>query len=137
MTKIGRVTSASMVALSLSGQARALEESVALPIRINCDDARLKPICDELALALLDAQSARRVEVVDDEKATGQAHLTVRFVPAHFTGTVVSGHLAWTDGEGATGLGTDIDLTVLDATIDDEILREYARQLIGFTEMPL
>lgn len=137
MSNIGKLACASLVALCLSEQTQARERSDAEPIRIMCDDARLAAMCDEIALALLEAQSVRPVEVVDTRRPSGPAFLTLRFETARLTDTVVSGHLAWRDESGQSGAGTAIDLTVMDATIDDDMLREYARQLLIFSPLPL
>lgn len=140
MFKIENLACATIVALfPIAQSARAGSDTH--PIRILCEDARLAAMCGELAQVLSHTQDSHRVEVTGaetvTETATGAAHLTLRFVIARFTASVLSGRLAWHDAAGRLGTGTEIDLTVMDAPIDDDILREYARQLLRFTRLPL
>lgn len=136
MPKLGLLARMSVVALCLTGHARALAGNDA-PIRILCEDARLAAMCDEFAHALLDAQDQHPVDVTSDAHSTGDAHLVLRFEMARFTENVLSGHLVWRDRTGRSGAGATVDLTVMDAMIDDEMLRDYARQLLNLTDLPL
>jgi hypothetical protein len=58
-------------------------------------------------------------------------------VTAQFTDKLLSGRLVWHDGLGRTGSSPPIELTILEAKIDDCVLRDYARQLLTFTRLPL
>jgi hypothetical protein len=137
MVKFGKFACASMAALCLHGYSAVRADAGAHMIGIVCEDVRLAVLCDELAQALSDKQPERRVEVMDAEDAAQNAHLTLRFVSTHVSDSVLSGHLSWRESTGKSGTGTAIDLTVMDATINDEMLRDYARQLLSFTDLPL
>lgn len=136
MSRFEKLACASMVALCLSGPSELRAGPDTRPIRVLCDDARLTAMCNEIARALANARPAHRVEVTEAKEASEDAHLTLRFVTARFTETMLAGHLVWQDAKGGSGTGTEIDLTVLDASIDDGMLRDYARQLLSFTDLP-
>lgn len=136
MSGFGKLVCAPVAALCLFGPTAVLADDGSHSIRIVCEDARLAALCDEIAQALADKQAAHRVEV-GSEATAHDAHLTIRFVTARFSDSVLAGHLIWRDSAGRTGAGTQIDLTVMDATIDDEMMRDYARQLLNLTDLPL
>lgn len=126
-----------LTALCLSAQTAGVEAGDARPIRIICDDARLAAMCDELAQALAETGARPAVAVTGPAEAQGAARLTLRFVTARFTDNLLSGHLSWRDDAGRTGAGPMVEFTVMDATIAAPMLRDYARQLLRLTDLPL
>ena len=137
MTDFRKLSRAFLAVLCLFPQVPAAAVDDVQPIRIICDDVRLAALCDELAQALAETQIRRTVAVIDSAETPGAAHICLRFATTRFTDSVLSGHLTWRDPAGRTGAGPMVDLTVMDATISAPMLRDYARQLLRRTELPL
>jgi hypothetical protein len=69
--------------------------------------------------------------------APAQATNAVWFVVTRHTGHVLAGHLEWRDVGGHDGQGPVMDLSVLDAPLNDTLLRAFGRQLVRFSQLPL
>lgn len=135
MTYLGKLAVGSVAALTLSMPTQALATSHQIPIHILCDGAELAPLCDGVRAALHETDESRSVRVVD-QPAKSEA-LTVQFLTARHERHILSGHLVWTKRDGTRGEGPVMELSVIDAPLNDDLLRDYGRQLVQFTSIPL
>ena len=52
------------------------------------------------------------------------------------TNDMLSGHLTWSGAEVSPGTGPILELSVMDTTLSDEMIADFAAQLIETTNLP-
>ena len=136
----------------LVGAAASLTMSVDLPassfsplsaetpvLHLECDTGGTA-FCRSLAEAITARFPVHRVELTSREDAKKP---DVTFVAEKATNTSLSGHLEWRGTPGKTGhmrtagQGPTLELTVMDATLNDRMLAAFAAQLVRHSNLPL
>jgi len=139
MTSFGKFACASVAALTLSSTTPAFAGSTHdQPIHVFCDGIALAPFCAALVKAVNAAQTSRKAVVAPDPSpAVVPSLFTIRFEPTRQGDHLLSGFLSWRSPSGETGKGPEIELSVMDAAINREMLDDYARQLVQHSSIPL
>lgn len=135
MTLFGNLARWPATVLAFSLGTAAMAGSTPQPIHILCSDIALAPLCDGLRETLAETPAGHEVKVVDVAQSSGV--FTLRFVTLKSSAHVLSGHLAWIRRDGETGEGPVIDLSVIDAPLNADLLRDFGRQLASISGIPL
>lgn len=101
-------------------------------VQLSCDQGLRAPICRALAAVL-----AQSVGPVILSEAPAEGRLALRFVPALQSHDSLSGHIVWQTPEGRTGEGATLTLSVLDASLNREMLDRFAVELLRHSNLPL
>ncbi|THH36735.1 hypothetical protein E4Z66_07245 [Aliishimia ponticola] len=136
MTFFGKCAVWPVTTLVLSLSTAAMAGSAAsVSIGILCDDPHQTPVCEGMREGLKEMSAGRDVRLVD--QASGGLSILLRFVVHKTSAHHLSGQIAWTLRDGATGEGPVIDLSVIDAPLNAEMLRDFGRQLAVISDIPL
>jgi len=105
-------------------------------ILVQCDASPV--LCDALMLAL--AHRARDAVVraipADGPDAKGASQMLVRFHVQDSTQSRLRGHLSWRTGPAPAVSGPSLDLSVVDHTIQNHMLRDFADLLVRESGLP-
>ncbi len=108
-------------------------------LHLECDTGGAA-FCRSLAEAITAQFPLHQVELTSREDAIKP---DVTFVAEKATNTSLSGHLEWQVTPGNTGRmrpagqGPTLELTVMDATLNDRMLAAFAAQLVRHSNLPL
>ena len=116
--------------------ARGYAGSAQAEILIQCEAGPV--LCAALTQALADHAGGAVVRPVpaDGAGAPDRAGTLVRYHQEDSTGTRVRGHLSWQTGTGPATSGPSLGLTVMDHTIQDHMLRDFAELLVRNSGLP-
>ena len=139
MTPFRLLAANAAAALLLSAETPALAGSDTPLIRIQCSDARFAAVCDGLQSGLAEKHTSFRVvlHVTPNDASHHPRMVTVQFVPVAQNEQRLLGHLNWLLPNGQASDGPELELTVMDAAINGDLLRDYGRQLAQVTPIPL
>lgn len=137
MTFFGKFASVSIAALTFCASTPSLAGSELRPIHVQCDGETPTPLCEALGVALRGLHLGRSVIVSPDPSTGVRAHLTVRFEPTRQNPHALAGFLSWQDSSGHAGHGPEIELSVVDTGINDDMLADFARTLARHSGLPL
>ena len=104
--------------------------SVPSQVRLLCEDDLGGALCSALERAV---QLAARSDSHD--AAVGEL-TTISFVSEIRTPTRLSGHLVWETGDGRSGTGPTLELSVVDMAMTDRMLGAFAVELLRHSNIP-
>ncbi len=137
MKFIGKIAISSFAALSFSMHTAALASAGPAAIQVTCPGVKMDGVCAALANALQAEAPDHRVVIRSQADPAITAHLSVEFNAGIYTDHILSGQLSWTTPKGQTQASPVVDLTVMDAKISREMIKEYATQLVRTSNLPL
>ena len=94
--------------------------------------------CKALSKALQDRAAPRPVTTLhetSDLPETAQAIL--HFILTTRTADTLSGHLTWSGSDMPSGTGPDVELSVMDSTLTDAMITNFAMQIVKTANIPL
>ncbi len=139
ITRAGLALWSAAAVLTFAAHDADRASAASLPILLECPAARLSSLCEGTAQALRDLHGGTPVQIVSSKEtgAEGEAAMRLGFVIERENRHVLAASLEWVTAWGQTGRGPLVELSVMDAEIDDRMLREFARHLVGQTNFPI
>ena len=99
-------------------------------IRLLCEDDLGGALCKALERAVQLAAGSDTADARDADLTT------ITFVPEIRTPTRLSGHLVWETGDGRSGMGPTLELSVVDTAMTDQMLGAFAVELLRHSNIP-
>jgi hypothetical protein len=136
MLPLATFVAGSAAMLALAADIPALAGSpIANPARtlsLTCDAPADTVFCAHLRRALAAAFPDYNVE-----QGGAPSFNSIQFVREAQGSERLSGHLAWRFRSGDQGRGPTLELIALDAPLNEALLRDYARDLLRHSDLPL
>ena len=108
----------------------------AQPILLVCNELR-SHLCQSLSRIIEDRATPRTVSIIaETDPIPENAPVVIHFVQKSRTDDMLSGHLAWSGNEISPGAGPELELSVMDAPLNDEMIADFAAQLVQTTDLP-
>lgn len=102
------------------------------PIVVLCPESLPTAVCEGMQSSLLALNGPRAVVLRTSAEA---ACVSVQFIPINHTDHVLAGHLEWHTPKGVV-TGPRMDLSVMDGTLQPDMLQQLGRQLIATSPNP-
>lgn len=136
-TLVGKTLTSLLLMTSSPALAESENADMNSSVRLICSDGAADPMCKALSDALRQTSKDVTVEVVEaDHLKLPPVSTTLQFVPNLDTPDALSGHLKWKIASGESGVGPTLELSVMDAVRDQQILNTYALQLLQLSNIP-
>lgn len=139
MMPLRKIVACSAATLLLAANTTSLAgaSTEAPKVQLVCQGGLPDPVCKALAGALAHVSMGSVQLYRSTDEAQAQGGLIVEFIQENRSADSLSGHLVWRGASVQAGNGPTMELSIMDASLDDEAVQRFAAYLIEYSKLPL